>query len=318
MPTDSSIVLRIFYRMLKARLFEQEAAQLKENGLIGDELSLALGQEATAGAVCALGADDIIYAGHRNFTIAIACDINVTSLLAELAGLPEGLCAGKSGGASIADNTVNFYGSTALSGGHFFRAVGAALSLKLQHKNHCIACFAGDGSCAGGSFFEALNTAALLHLPIIFFIENNGYAGYVKTERTHNIKDIAQRAAGYEIPGFVVDGNDAVSVYETMKKAVEYAKKDGPIIIESKTYRLAGHTYTDDQAYKKEKETAKWRDYDPIKNISNYMLTASMGTADDLIMMRKTIEQEINGAHDSLMKLIEASAANKQSEEAEE
>lgn len=318
MPTDSSIVLRIFYRMLKARLFEQEAAQLKEQGLIGDELSLALGQEATAGAVCALGADDIIFAGHRNFTIAVACDINITSLLAELAGLPEGLCGGRSGGASFADNTVNFYGATALSGGNFAAAAGAALSLKLQHKNHCVACFAGDGACASGSFYGALNTCALMRLPVIFFIENNGYAGFAKTEQIHNVKDIAQRAAGYEIPGFVVDGNDAIGVYETMKKAAEYAKKDGPILIESKTFRLAGHTYADEQAYKNAEETERWRQYDPIRNISDYMLSASMGTADDLLMMRKTIEQEIDGAHDNLMKIIYAFRANNQTEEPEE
>ncbi len=318
MPTDSSMVLRIFYRMLKARLFEQEAAQLKEQGLIGDELSLALGQEATAGAVCALSADDVVFAGHRNFTIAVACDISLTSLLAELAGLPEGLCGGKSGGASFADNSVNFYGATALRGGSFAPAAGAALSLKLQHKNNCVACFAGDGACASGGFYEALNTSALLRLPIIFFIENNGYAASVKTEKIHNVKDIAQRAAGYEIPGLVVDGNDAISVYETMKKAAEYARQDGPILIESKTFRLAGHTYADEQAYKTEEETAKWQQYDPIKNISDYMLSASMGTAEDLLMMRRAIEQEVAGARGNLMKMIEASEANKRTEESEE
>lgn len=225
MQIDSRVVLRIFYKMLKARLFEEEASKLKESGLIKDELCLSLGQEATAGAVCALNADDIVFASHRNFAVATALDVNITLLLAELTGLKSGLCSGKSGAQSYADNTVNFYGASALYASYFNKAVGAALSLKLQNRDNLVIVFAGDGAACMGDFYEALNTAALLKLPVIFFIENNGYAKNVKTEKIHNVKDIAQRASGFEIPGFIADGNDALNVYETIKRAAEYAKK---------------------------------------------------------------------------------------------
>ncbi len=154
MYIDNQTIVQIFYKMLKARLFEEKVAQLKEQGRISAPLYFSLGQEATAAAVCALNSDDIIFASHRNSTVAIAADLEVRKLLAEWAGLPYGMCKGHAGGTSFADNTLNFYGATALAGGNFAKAVGVALSLKLQKIDSRVICFAGDGACADGFFMK--------------------------------------------------------------------------------------------------------------------------------------------------------------------
>ena len=306
MLMDNQTIVQIFYKMLKARLFEEKAVMFQQRGLVSSPLYLSIGQEATAAAVCALGGDDAIFASHRNFAVAIAADVSAVTILAELAGLEEGLCGGNAGGACYADNSVNFYGATALAGGNFAKAVGTALSFKLQGRESCVACFAGDGASSDGSFYEALNMAALYQLPVIFFIENNCYGGRGRVDQLHNVRDIAERAKGFEIPGIIVDGNNAIEVYGGMMSGLEYAKKNqSPVVIESKTYRLAGHTLEDNQSYRTNEEIAQWVDYDAIDNITSYMIENGIGITEDLKMMRKKIEDELSGAADYVMSLIQ-------------
>ncbi len=301
MYIDNQTIVQIFYKMLKARLFEEKVSQLQEDGLIQSPLYLSIGQEATAAAVAALRSEDVIFAPHRNFTIAIATDINAQELLAEVAGLPSGLCGGKAGTTGFCDSRVNFFGGTALAGGNFAKAVGTALSFKLQQKKTCVVCFAGDGACADGSFQEAINMASLYELPVIFFIENNCYAARSGVDRIHNVIDIAERAKGYNIPGIITDGNNAVDVYEAMIKALDYAlNNSAPVLVESKTYRLAGFTLEDDQSYRTNDEIKDWVEYDAIDNITSYMVSNGIGIEDDLMMIRKRIENEINTASEAV------------------
>lgn len=311
MYIDNQTIIQIFYKMLKARLFEEKAVYLKENGFIEAPLYLSIGQEATAAAVCALQSEDVIFAPHRNFTIAVSADINSASLFAEMAGLNEGLCKGQAGATCIADNAVNYYGSTSLAGGNFAKAVGAALSFKLQQRDNCVACFAGDGACADGSFYEAMNMACLYKLPVIFFIENNCYAERSSVDKIHNVADIAERAKGYNVPGIVVDGNNAIEVYGGMLKALDYAKSaQSPILVESKTYRLAGYTLDDEQSYRTNDEINEWANYDAIENITNYMIDNGIGIKDDLLMIRKKIEDEINKDAQYVMDIINQAKNN--------
>jgi pyruvate dehydrogenase E1 component alpha subunit len=294
MSVDNQTAVQIFYKMMKARLFEQEAYRIKERGIASGPLYLSIGQEATVAAVMALNPQDIIFASHRNFHIMVGADVSVEKMFRELIGDSEGICGGRSGCFSAADNSVNFYGSSALVGAQFGKAVGVALSLKLQGKNNCVVCFAGDGAVADGSFYEALNAGCLNKLPLIFFIENNCYAGSVKTEEMHNVKDLATRASGFDIPGIIVDGNDAIQIYEAMIQAMNYAQTNSsPVILESKTYRLSGHTTDDDQSYREDNEIKEWLEYDAIDNLSRYLVENGIGIADDLMMMREKIESEM-------------------------
>lgn len=308
MYIDNQTILRIFYKMLKARLFEEKLVLMKEDGLLDAPLYLSIGQEATAAAVLALQSDDVIFSSHRSLTIAIASDVDISILLAEIAGLQEGLCKGRSGMTAFADNSLNYYGNTSLAGGNFAKAVGAALAAKLQNQEYRTVCFAGDGACADGSFYEALNLACLYQLPIVFFIENNRYAARNSVDKVHNVSDIAERAKGYNIPGIIVDGNNPIEVYGGMVKALEYVTDSNmPILIESQTYRLAGHTFEEDQSYRNEDEIKEWLTYDAIDNITGYMLENNIGIEDDLLMLRSKIEEEINEAAEYVLSSIDPS-----------
>ena len=302
MGIDNQTAVQIFYKMLKARLFEQEAYRLKELGLVKGPLYLSIGQEATIAAVMALNPEDVIFAPHRNFHLMIGADVNSEKILRELIGDSEGLCGGKSGCFSSADNSVNFYGASALVASQFGKAVGVAMSYKFQGIKNCVICFSGEGACADGAFYEAINAACVNKLPVIFFIENNCYAGTTRAEEMHNVKDLADRANGFDIPGIVVDGNDALQIYEAVAQSVEFAQTNSsPVIIESKTYRLSGHTTDDNQSYRNDDEIKEWLDYDAIDNLSKYLVENGVGIGDDLMMMREKIEIELKNSVDLLV-----------------
>ncbi|MCL1803659.1 MAG: thiamine pyrophosphate-dependent dehydrogenase E1 component subunit alpha [Eubacteriaceae bacterium] len=294
MIIDNQTAVQILYKMLITRLFEQEAYRLKESGASKAPLHLSIGQEATSAAVMALSPDDAILAGHRNFHILIGAGVPPEKLFHELIGSPEGICGGKGGCFAAADNMLNFYGSSPLAASQFGKAVGIALSFKLQGKQSVVACFGGDGAAASGAFYEAINAACLHELPIVFFVENNCYAASMPTSQIHNVADIATRAAGFGIPGIVVDGNDAIAVYEAMGQAVGYSIENRiPVILESKTYRLSGHTTDDALEYRDDSEIVDWIEYDAIDNLSRYIIENGVGLLDDLIMMRERIEAEM-------------------------
>ncbi len=304
MPIDESTIVQIFYKMLKARFFEEKAMLLKKEGFIEAELYLSAGQEAAAAAVCALSADDAVFASHRCLTAAVAADTDAAGLFYELMGIKQGLCAGHSGGSGYADNTVNFYGASALAGSGFGKAVGAALSFKIQGRGSMALCFAGDGAAATGEFYEALNEAAVLKVPVIFFIENNCYAADVPVTALSGTADIADRAKGFDIPGIIADGNNAPEVYEAVKKAREYAReKSSPVIVEAKTYRLAGFNTADKQAYRSSAEVDEWRGYDCIDIMADYMLERHIGNYDDLLMLREKAKGEIDAAADDAVNM---------------
>lgn len=319
MSLNNQTAVQILYKMLKSRLFEQEAYRIKEKGFIKAPLFLSIGQEASAAAVLALSPDDIIFAPYRNIHIMIASDVNAEKMFREMLASPDGLCAGRSGCFGSADNSVNFYGSSVFPSNQFGKAVGAALSLKLQKRNNCVLCFGGDGASADGLFYEALNAASINKLAIVFFIENNCFAKQIRTQRMHNTADISQKAGGFDISGIIVDGNDPVQIYEAVAQAAEYAKTNqAPVIVESKTCRLSGYTTDDDQLYRTPEEIEEWAGYDSIENLSEYLVRSGIGIADDLMIMRDKIENEIKELADKLIGECEEKKSVKTSEPTEE
>lgn len=307
MQINENTCVQIFYKMMKSRLFEETCVQLKELGLINDKLYLSYGQEAVAASVCALGLDDMIFASHRNCAIAISANVSTEKLFAESMGEASGLCAGRCGLAQTADKNLHFC-ADALPGNSFAKAVGVALAIKIQQKNNAVICYAGDGASISGEFFEALNLAALKKLPIVFFIENNCYAGKSKQTDHCCVKDMAQISKGLDLTGIITDGNSPIDVYTATLQALEYAKQSSmPVIVEAKTYRLPGHIYDEVQNYRSESEMAKWLSYDPIENHTNYMLNNKMGEMQDFINMRSKIKEEIDYALDCVLNRISGS-----------
>jgi len=262
-------LLDIHRRMVRIRLFEEEAGKMMEAGKIPGALHLYVGQEAVAaGVMVHLTADDPITSTHRGHGHLIAKGGEFDRMFAELFGRATGYCKGKGGSMHISNMDLGMLGANGIVGGGPPIAIGAAFTQKFKKTKNVAVAFFGDGASNEGSFHEAANMAALYKLPVVFVCENNGYGEYTPQANHQAIVDVADRAAGYGMPGVVVDGMDAIAVYEAAGEAIERARKGaGPTLLECKTYRFYDHVGVRGMglSYRTDDELRKWQERDPIK-----------------------------------------------------
>ena len=189
----------------------------------------------------------------------------------------------------IADFSIGMLGATAVVGAGIPIATGAGLSIRLRGTDQVSVCFFGDGASNQGTFHEGINLAAVWRLPVVFVCENNLYAMGTRQTRVMLIDNIADRAAGYGIPGIMVDGNDVLAVYEAARVAVERARRgDGPTLLECKTYRLKGHSRYDPAAYRPKDEVNEWLKKDAIAHFQARLVETGTITEDEV---QRTIER---------------------------
>ena len=286
--------------MVKIRKFEERIRQENRKGKLHGFLHLSVGQEAVAtGACAALKKDDYITSNHRGHGHCIAKGGDLNLMMAELFGKATGYCKGKGGSMHIADPLLGIIGANGIVGGGIPIATGCALSSKLKKTNQVTLCFFGDGASNQGSFHESLNLASLWKLPVIYICENNLYAVSTHQSRQQAIKNIANRAIAYNIPGVVIDGNDVATVYEAVDKAVARARKgEGPTLIECKTYRWYGHCEADPPTttYRTKKEEEEWKEKCPIKKLKSRLLDLNLLTDGQLTRLEQNIDLEIEKA----------------------
>jgi len=219
-------LMKMYQDMLKIRLFEENAIKLFNEGLVRGPMHMYLGEEAVgAGACAALNQDDYITSTHRGHGHCIAKGGDIKKMVAELLGKATGYSHGKGGSMHIADLDIGILGANGIVGGGLGIATGAGLSAIMQESSQVTICFFGDGASNQGIFHESLNMAAIWKLPVIYICENNKYGLTGPAEEMVAVKDIAERAKSYNIPGLIIDGNDVIAVYETVNKAVERARK---------------------------------------------------------------------------------------------
>jgi len=186
-------------------------------------------------------------------------------MMAELMGKKTGYCRGKGGSMHVADADIGILGATAVVASGIPLAVGAGLSCKIRKTDQVVACFFGDGASNNGTFHEGLNMAGIWNLPVIFVCENNQYAMGTNISYSSSIKNIADRASSYGIPGLTIDGNSVTDVYNAAQESIKRARKgEGPTLIECKTYRQKGHSRFDSAKYRPEDEVARWMSRDPL------------------------------------------------------
>ena len=258
--------IEMYKKMLEIRKFEEKVYELFTQNLIPGTMHLYIGEEAVAVGVCAaLDLNDFITSTHRGHGHCIAKGASLKKMMAELFGRRTGYCKGKGGSMHITDKSSGMLGANAVVGGALPIAVGAGLSCKLKYPNRVTACFFGDGASNQGTFHEGINMAAVWDLPVLFVCENNLYAMGTSQSMVMKIKNIAERAAGYGIPGVTVDGNDVLEVYNAAKEAVFRARNgEGPTLIECKTYRHKGHSRFDPAKYRPQSEIDAWLSRDPL------------------------------------------------------
>lgn len=270
---------QLYETMSMIRKFEE---CVKHDFLAGEIPGFAhsyIGEEAIATGICAaLRKDDVIASTHRGHGHCVAKGAGVNRMMAEIFGKKTGLCQGRGGSMHIADFGIGMLGANGVVGGGYNLATGAALAFKNVLKTDQVAVvFFGDGASNRGTFHEAMNVASAWKLPVIFVNEMNCWASTTPYRTTCNVENISDRAAGYHVPGVVVDGQDPFAVYEAAKTAVERARAgEGPTFLECKTYRIEGHFIGDPELYRKKEETMKiFHDTDPLKKFREKM--AAMG-----------------------------------------
>jgi acetoin:2,6-dichlorophenolindophenol oxidoreductase subunit alpha len=263
---DKAVLREALRKMHVIRKFEEGAEDLYTRGLSYGTMHLSVGQEASAvGATMMLSNSDYITSTHRGHGHCIGKGAEAKYMFAEFLGKEEGYCRGRGGSMHIADMSVGNLGANGIVGGGIPIATGAALGIKQQKRDDVVVCFFGDGANNEGAFHESLNMAAVWKLPVIFVCENNQYGMSVSTERSTAVKDVATRAAGYNMPGVVVDGNSIADVVEAMDEAVARARAGkGPSLVECKTYRTKGHSRSDRNRYRTKEEIEQWKARDPI------------------------------------------------------
>ena len=307
MELSRDVQMDLHRRMVRIRLFEEAAGKLAEAAKLPGFLHLYVGQEAVASGVCAaLTDDDQITSTHRGHGHLVAKGGQFNEMMAELMGKSTGYCKGKGGSMHISNLDVGMLGANGIVGAGAPIAVGAGFANKYKDNGNVAVAFFGDGSTNIGAFHEAANMACALKLPVVFACENNEYAEFTAREKTMAITDIVDRAAGYGMPGVIVDGMDVVAIHEAATEAVARARRgEGPSLIEAKTYRFYNHHGVQNLGlkYRTDDEVAEWRERDPIFSFEERMIETGTATRDDI----DAIWAELRADIDTAIEFAEAS-----------
>ncbi len=298
LPATREVVLDLHRRMVRIRRFEESSGKLVETGEMPGFLHLYVGQEAVAaGMGSVLTDDDQITSTHRGHGHAIAKGAELRPMFAELYGKTTGYCKGRGGSMHIVDMNRGMLGANAIVGGGIPIAIGAAFASQYRDDGTVAVSFFGDGATNIGAFHESVNMAAVWDLPVIFVVENNGYAEFTPQEKHMKLTDIAERAASYGIPGVIVDGMDALAMRQVSLEAVERAKRgEGPTLIEAKTYRFFDHQGIKGMRipYRDPAEVEAWKSRDAIRLIETIGVERGLVTAEDFAEIWAEVEAEIN------------------------
>ncbi|MFG6562097.1 pyruvate dehydrogenase (acetyl-transferring) E1 component subunit alpha [Sulfitobacter sp. 1A15299] len=300
-PNVSAEELTSYYRdMLLIRRFEEKAGQLYGMGLIGGFCHLYIGQEAVVvGLEAAAEEGDKRITSYRDHGHMLACGMDPNGVMAELTGREGGYSKGKGGSMHMFSKEKHFYGGHGIVAAQV--PLGAGLAFADQYKGNGRVTFTyfGDGAANQGQVYETFNMAALWKLPVIFVIENNQYAMGTSQQRSTSSAEIWERGRAFGIPGEAVDGMDVLAVKEAGQKAVAHARKDGPYILEIKTYRYRGHSMSDPAKYRTREEVQKMRDErDPIEAVRSLLLEGNHTSEEDLKAIDKEIKKIVNESAD--------------------
>lgn len=278
------------------RKFEDKLAAVYIQQKVRGFLHLYNGQEAVlAGSLHAMeiGKDRMITA-YRNHVQPIGLGVDPKKVMAELYGKATGTSQGLGGSMHIFSKEFKFHGGHGIVGGQIPLGAGMAFGDKYFERDNVTLCYLGDGASRQGSLHETLNLAMLWQLPVVFVVENNGYAMGTSVARTSNHEEIWKLGLGYDMPCEPCDGMDPVEVAKTMSKAIGLARSGGgPSFIEMKTYRYRGHSMSDAQHYRTKAEVEEYRKIDPITQVKEVILSKKYATLEELDKVDKDIKARV-------------------------
>ncbi|MFM7193648.1 MAG: pyruvate dehydrogenase (acetyl-transferring) E1 component subunit alpha [Bacteroidota bacterium] len=295
-----------FESMMLMRRFEERCGQLYGQQKIKGFCHLYIGQEAcAAGAVSALTPDDKWITAYRDHGHPLALGTDPRAIMAELYGKETGTTKGKGGSMHIFDKSKNFIGGHGIVGAQVPLGAGLAFAEKYLGTTNLCMTYMGDGAVRQGAFHEALNLAMLWKLPVIFVIENNGYAMGTSVGRTSNVTELYTLGESYDMPSESVDAMSVEEVHMAVARAAERARSgEGPTLLEFRTYRYKGHSMSDPAKYRTKDEVEEYKQRDPLEVVRKTILTGNMATEDEL----NAIEARINEVVEESVKFAEESA----------
>jgi pyruvate dehydrogenase E1 component alpha subunit len=284
--------------MLLMRRFEEKAGQLYGQQKIRGFCHLYIGQEACAsGAITALTKDDKWITAYRCHAHPLGLGTDPGAIMAELYGKATGTTKGKGGSMHIFDKERNFMGGHGIVGAQIPMGLGVAFAEKYAGtKNLCIAKM-GDGAVRQGAVHEAFNLAMIYKSPVIFVIENNGYAMGTSVARTSNVTELYKIGEAYDMPSFPVDGMNVEAVHEAVAEAAARARRgDGPTLLEFRTYRFKGHSMSDPQKYRSKEEVEEYKQRDPIEQVLATILENELMTEAEIEAINKKVKTQVDEA----------------------
>lgn len=287
--------LELYHEMVLIRRLEETAAELYQKGEIGGFLHLYIGQEAVStGIMKVKKPQDQVITAYRDHGVALSIGIPAKIVFAELLGKQDGCSNGKGGSMHMADVDKNFFGGHAIVGAQIPMGAGLALSNKMQNLDAVTICMFGEGATNIGFFHEGVNLAKTWELPILWVCENNRYGMGTSPEMASAVSDIIQKACGYRMPAYDVDGMDLIAVMEMISERLDEIRNgSGPQFVEVCTYRYRGHSMGDPERYRSKKEVEKFQEKDPIKQFKKLILDEGIASEDELKEIDEDVEKEI-------------------------
>jgi pyruvate dehydrogenase E1 component alpha subunit len=298
LPSEEIQRQLLYYMKLTRELEFRIERKLYRQGKILGGVYVGRGQEAIAAGACiGLRSSDVICPSHRDMAAFLIRGMSLRTILAQYMGRKTGATRGRDANMHMGDLKLNIIPFISMLGDHVPVAAGAALAFRARGEDNVAVCFFGDGATSRGDWHEGVNMASVLKLPVVYICNNNQYAYSTPLERQMAVENVADRATAYGIPGEIVDGNDVLAVWDATERAVQRARaKQGPTLIECKTFRLTGHSAHDDAGYVPQELMAHWEERCPIRRLEKLLLETGAITAAAVEEMQNRVHREIDEA----------------------
>ncbi len=301
--TDEELI-QFYKQLLWPRMIEEKMLLLLRQGKISKWFS-GIGQEAiSVGAAMALQPDEWIMPLHRNLGVFTIRNMPLHKLFKQWQGAKDGYSKGRERSFHFGNKEHHICGMISHLGPQLAIADGVALAYKLRKEQKVSLAFTGDGGTSEGDFHEALNVAAVWDLPVIFIIENNGYGLSTPVSEQYRCESLVDKARGYGMEGVKIDGNNILTVYETIKGVREYCiKNQKPYLVECMTFRMRGHEEASGTKYVPPELFTGWALKDPVKSIEQFLHSIQVLTDETITEIKETfksaIDTELNIGFDS-------------------
>ena len=296
-------ILDFYRKIVLARALDERIWTLNRQGKVPISASSQGHEAAQMGSLLAAQKDGdcFLFPYYRDLSLKMAAGLTpLETMLSFMGKEGEPYSGGRQfplQGADLQHKVIQI--SNVVAAG-MTQAVGYALACKMLRERTVVLCYFGDGGSSEGECHEAMNFAGVHKLPIIFICENNRYAISVPLKKQMAIDSVADRAAGYGFPGFVVDGMEFFQIFESTKNALDHARTQGPVLLEMMVERFMPHTTDDDdRRYRTEDELEQARLRDPILSLNSYLTQAGLLTQEEDEEIRRKVRAEVNQATDA-------------------